>query len=609
MKPTKTLSIRAHVGRAQAQAMVITMLLIGTLFLAVNFQSVQNRFQDRSEDLFNIAQTALIRPLWNVDKEEVEKIIATLLADEAIVYVKLSSDAEINVTASEKDFSYDALPKSGSNLQFIRRITDIRFNEEVIGNLVIVMSSQDLITDLVFTAISTVIFILITIAVLLAVTFQIYNRLVFSPLEDLRHAAEAIADGNLQTRIPRHKTYEMDKLAIAFATMRESIESLVNDLRASNDSLERVVRLRTQQLEESEKRVSAVLDNVVDGIITLDSYGEILSINSAVTEIFGYQKNEVVGKPVSILLPPTKRSVLMAPIVGYAQDKDMSNLDVELEIEGLRKNGEVFPGESAISLVPLEEDEIFAVIFRDITKRKEVDRLKSEFVSTVSHELRTPLTSILGSLKLIKGGALGEVLEKTGSMIDIAEKNTQRLINLVNDILDMEKLNSGRLEYQFQEVNLAELVHESIESNKGFADEFKVALDYVPHDGPLAVWGDPSRLDQVLANLLSNAIKFSPENSTVSIHATLNNNTVRVEVRDKGPGISDEDRPLVFRRFSQIDASDTRNVGGKGLGLSISKAIIGKHQGIIDFDSTPGEGTTFYFELPTLRSGLREAAQ
>ena len=241
----------------------------------------------------------------------------------------------------------------------------------------------------------------------------------------------------------------------------------------------------------------------------------------------------------------------------------------------------------------------------DITEQKKVDRLKSEFVSTVSHELRTPLTSIKGSLGLIVSGALGTVPEKARGMVDVAHKNADRLIALVNDILDMEKLQSGKMEFDFQLVDLSDLLTEALEANNGLAQQHNVTFSLADFVSGVAVRGDGNRLTQVVANLLSNAAKFSPDDGIVEISLSSHDGVARISISDHGPGIPEEFRQRMFGRFVQADASDTRQKGGTGLGLNISKSIIEMHGGAIGFESEVDVGSTFYFDLPLLGASER----
>lgn len=234
----------------------------------------------------------------------------------------------------------------------------------------------------------------------------------------------------------------------------------------------------------------------------------------------------------------------------------------------------------------------------DITESKKVERLKSEFVATVSHELRTPLTSIRGTLGLLAGGAAGELPVKAGELIQIAHRNSERLSVLINDLLDIEKIESGRLRFVPQWQPLQPLLEQAVEANRGFAHTCNVEFELVPPLPAVLVEVDSDRLLQVMANLLSNAAKFSPAGERVLVTAMLRGRTVRVVVQDRGPGVPEQFQPRLFQKFSQADASDSRAKGGTGLGLAITKAIVERMGGHIGFESKPDTGATFYFELP-----------
>jgi len=235
---------------------------------------------------------------------------------------------------------------------------------------------------------------------------------------------------------------------------------------------------------------------------------------------------------------------------------------------------------------------------QDITERKRMEKIKDEFVSTVSHELRTPLTSIRGSLGLVTGSMAGELPDRAASLLRIAYKNCERLVNLVNDILDMAKIESGSMEYKFRPLDLVTLIEQAIEANRPFAQQFEVRLDFSQRPEEAVVFGDNDRLMQVLANLLANAVKFSPAGTEVRISLGRYQGMLRVSVADRGPGIPDQYREKVFEKFGQVDSSDVRQKGGTGLGLAIVQAIVKKHWGFINFESAQGEGTAFHVDLP-----------
>jgi CheY-like chemotaxis protein/two-component sensor histidine kinase len=237
-------------------------------------------------------------------------------------------------------------------------------------------------------------------------------------------------------------------------------------------------------------------------------------------------------------------------------------------------------------------------VLRDITERRQVDQMKTEFVSTVSHELRTPLTSISGSLGLIAGGAAGELPDRALRLVEIARNNCARLIRLINDILDIEKIESGRMTFAVKPLDLAKLLPQAIEAMQAFGAEHRVTFELAPLPSDPVVMGDEDRVMQIVTNLLSNAAKFSPADGVVRIAVTPLDRRFRISVADQGPGIADEFRERIFGKFAQADSSDTRQKGGTGLGLNIVREIAERLGGAVSFDSVPGHGATFHVDLP-----------
>jgi signal transduction histidine kinase len=235
---------------------------------------------------------------------------------------------------------------------------------------------------------------------------------------------------------------------------------------------------------------------------------------------------------------------------------------------------------------------------RYATERKRLERLKDEFVSTVSHELRTPLTSISGSLGLLMGNAVGSLPDSARRLVAIAHTNSQRLVRLVNDILDIEKMEAGRGVFNFSRVDVGLLVAQAIEANRGFAEGYGVRVRLEDARAAADVRADPDRLLQVVTNLLSNAIKFSPADNEVVVAIEKGPDMVRLTVRDHGPGIPVDFKPLIFEKFAQADAGDARQKGGTGLGLSIVKQIVDRLSGEVGFADAPGGGTIFHVQLP-----------
>jgi PAS domain S-box-containing protein len=362
-------------------------------------------------------------------------------------------------------------------------------------------------------------------------------------------------------------------------------------------------RASERALAESEARLRAIVDTAVDAIVTVDASARIERANPAVTRLFGYQPMELIGTPFTHLVGrlPLDPSVLEAPQSAGRLPGQLETwvLGVTEEILGIRSDGSCFPLEIAISQMWLGERRMFTAIIRDATERRRIDSLRSEFVSTVSHELRTPLTSIRGSLGLLAGGVAGDLPGRAVQMVGIALSNCERLSRLIDDLLDIEKIESGRLEFSTIPLVLFELLGETLEVNTGFALAHATSfeLEVASELNEARVLADPGRLAQVVANLLSNAAKFSA-NKPVTVSMVRAGNGLRVTVRDRGPGVPENVRDRIFQRFTQAEDETARKRRGTGLGLSIAKAIIERLGGAIGYRPAEGGGSCFWFELP-----------
>jgi len=349
-----------------------------------------------------------------------------------------------------------------------------------------------------------------------------------------------------------------------------------------------------QALRASERQLRLVTDAVPAVISYHDAEERIRFCNLAMSRMLRTSGEEIVGK--------TLREVLGEDAYRHVRPyvlRALAGEEVRFERSVATPQGQI---ELSVHYIPrrnsYEEVEGFYALATDISELKRLDRMKSEFVSTVSHELRTPLTSIRGSLGVLAGGVAGPLPDKARGFIEIAQNNCERLIRLINDILDIEKIESGKMSFALRPLDLMELIGQAAKADEGYAARHNVRLQLVETQPGAKVHADPDRLAQVMSNLISNACKFSPAGSTVDIAVTREGTRLKVAVVDHGAGVSEDFLARIFQRFSQADSSDARQKGGTGLGLSISKAIVERLGGEIGFTTEKGKGTSFFFFLP-----------
>lgn len=369
----------------------------------------------------------------------------------------------------------------------------------------------------------------------------------------------------------------------------DQLEALDILSRQVRDELE--LRKRMRELQQSEQRIQAIIHNLLGGLIVVDGHAIIESVNPAAERMFGYTEAELLGRPLSLLMPAE-----VPDAKGFLRQATRVALGRVTEWRGRRRAGEEFPMELSLCEFTAGDERRFAGSLRDISERHAVEKLKKEFLATVSHELRTPLTAIQGSLGLLSGGALGELPATAKSAIALADRNSERLGKLINDLLDFERLDSGRMELTLVRQPLRRIIEHAVDAVRPVAAQSGIVLEVGDGDAP--VLADAFRIAQVLINLLANAVKFSPRDSTVRTSVSAANGVARVEVIDEGRGIPPSHIERIFDRFRQVEASDAREKGGTGLGLAIAKSIVEQHGGTIGVESEEGRGSTFWFTLP-----------
>lgn len=350
-------------------------------------------------------------------------------------------------------------------------------------------------------------------------------------------------------------------------------------------------------------RIRAIVDNVIDGIITMDENGTITSFNPSAERMFGYAQNDIVGLNISQLVPKFGVGTNgQSPVLDSVPNRDRR------ELEGKHKDGSYFPIDFALNLMMQDSQKNIVAIVRDITEQKKVEKMKSEFVATVSHELRTPLTAINGSLAILAAKEVSLLPNPARDLVQIAFRNTERLKRLVNDILDFEKIASGNMTFKLSSQSIMMLVDFALRANESYAQTHGARFNLIRRVETGRVNVDPDRLQQVFANLFSNAVKFSPPQSVISIAVDYFEEGFRISVHDQGPGIPREFREDIFKKFAQAERPDTRTQRGTGLGLAISKEIIEHLHGRIDYVSEPGQGAIFFVYLPRIDTVISPVA-
>ena len=397
----------------------------------------------------------------------------------------------------------------------------------------------------------------------------------------------------------------------------------------------RQAELEREWADELSRQPDALLDSVADGILGADPDGRLSFANPSAARLLGVRFSRMNGKPVHELLHGAadgiRRCAADCPLSNAAGMRSATAGEATF----YRSDGTAFPAEYVITPLLHSENDFdqehdqehpfdreshvetetriddgryigFVIHFRDISQRVALDRMKDEFISTVSHELRTPLTSIRGALGLLSSGMHGPMDEKASKLLRIALNNSDRLVRLVNDILDLERIQSGRVPPAFRPVHLGEIVRQAIDGMEPIADAAGVRLMYEVVQAEVAA--DPDRLLQVLTNLLSNAVKFSSPDSIVSVALEPAADGVTVSVTDQGRGIPPGKLDAIFGRFQQVDADDSRQKGGSGLGLAICRTIVQQHSGRIWAERNPECGSTFRVLLPWQPAPLEERA-
>lgn len=446
------------------------------------------------------------------------------------------------------------------------------------------------------------------LAAVFSVLGLLLARRLARPMEELAASARRVGRGEAVTVGAGRRGYaEVTQLAGALNALVSNLLGKTEELNELNRSLEQRVALRTEELEralalvrDEERRVQTIIDSAQDAFIGLDLQGRITDWNGAAEHMFGWRRAEALGQPLETLLIPARfRDHYVKAMSAFNERGDVELLNRRLERIVVNRDGLEVPVEVTVGLAGSRGQYFFSVFLHDISERKKIEQMKNEFISTVSHELRTPMTSIRASLSMLASGLAGDLPDDTRQLIDIAYASCERLVRLINDVLDIEKMESGKMDFDFQIQALLPLARAAIDGVQGSATQAGVALVLVEGEGAASAWAqaDHDRMIQVVVNLLSNAIKFSPPGGQVTVTVEQRDGWSVIRVADQGPGIPDAFRVRIFQKFAQADATDTRQKGGTGLGLSICKSIVERHRGEIAFTSEAGRGAEFIVRL------------
>jgi PAS domain S-box-containing protein len=360
--------------------------------------------------------------------------------------------------------------------------------------------------------------------------------------------------------------------------------------RAFHDMAETIKRAETL-LKESEERFRLATEYLPLGVAILSAEGKMEHVNQSFERMFDKRSAELVGTQIESLFRLTSNG----KITGFAGLKERA-FGQPLEITAVTKGDKGFPAELLLASFSLKGESKYLTIVTDETNKHEIERLKREFIAMVSHDLRTPLTLIMNNLAFLEHDAALRMSDQAMKMLQCSEQEGGRLIKLVNDLLDLEKMESGKFELHYERLDVGELLEQAVSgvARLASARNIEIRVDDIDADAI----ADGARLLQVLNNLLSNAIKFSPDGGIIHLHASAEGQHLVVRVTDEGRGIPEVKRSYVFERFSQVDSANSQAKGGSGLGLAICRAIVEQHSGKIGFDSDVGKGSAFWFRIP-----------
>lgn len=361
--------------------------------------------------------------------------------------------------------------------------------------------------------------------------------------------------------------------------------------------LDQVFHNMANELSEAIRKEQAVVQHAVDVICSIDAHGRFTAVNPAANTVWGFHPNDLIGKQFIELVIPEDLEMTSASVKAVIGVEGTSSFENRIK----RSDGTVV--DMLWSTYWSQAEQSLFCVVHDITERRELDRLKQEFFAMVSHDLRSPLTAIQAFLMMLSEGKYGELTSKGASKVVSADRSATRLLALVNDLLDLDKLESGKFDMEFNDIPISSVIDRSLDAIRTIAEQKGIVFETTKSTEQ--VYADADRLIQVLVNLLGNAVKYSPPGESVIISVNRLGDLVEVRVTDKGRGIPAHLKGAIFERFKQVDARDRKEKGGSGLGLAISKSLIEQQGGTIGVDSDDGQGSSFWFRIPATMAPVK----